>query len=216
VPVERDGAGVGMGRAVHLAAGERVALGTPAAGLRSYVAVRGGVAVAATLGSRSTDVLGRLGPAPLAPGQELPVGPEPATLPAADQVPLRPPSDPAVLRIRLGPRHDWFTPEALAVLRTATWSVRSQSDRVGVRLDGPPLTRSRHGELASEGLVSGAVQVPPDGRPLVFLADHPTTGGYPVVAVVVSADRDAIGQLRPGQGVRFAVDGPADGGPAQR
>jgi biotin-dependent carboxylase-like uncharacterized protein len=207
VVVARNGTSVGMGCAIHLRAGDELALGVPGTGLRCYLAVRGGVDVAPQLGSRSTDVLGRLGPPPLAVGQRLALGPDPGRLPAPDQVPLRQPVDPAVLRVRLGPRDDWFSERARATLAGATWRVRSESDRVGVRLDGPALERRRPGELASEGLVSGAVQVPPDGRPLLFLADHPTTGGYPVIAVVLSPDRDGVGQLRPGQAVRFAVVG---------
>jgi biotin-dependent carboxylase-like uncharacterized protein len=205
LPVRRNGVGIGMGHAATLEAGEELALGAPWQGLRTYVALRGGLDVASHLGSRSTDVLGGLGPAPLAPGQLLACGPEPTALPAPDQVPLRPATDVVRLRARLGPRADWFSPEAARLLAAVPWRVRPESDRVGVRLDGPPLLRSVLGELPSEGVVSGAVQVPPDGRPLVFLVDHPTTGGYPVLAVVLSADRDRIGQLRPGQEVRFSL-----------
>lgn len=205
VAVRRGGVGVGAGRAIALAAGDELVLDRPAAGLRCYLAVRGGVDVPPELGSRSTDTLGRLGPAPLAVGDRLPVGPAPPRLPAPDQVPLAAPPDPAVLPVRPGPRADWFTASALSELQGAAWVVRAESDRVGVRLDGPPLVRSRGGELPSEGLVVGAVQVPPDGRPVVFLPDHPTTGGYPVLAVVVGADRSALGQLRPGASVRFVA-----------
>lgn len=203
VPVRRGGVGVGAGRAIALAAGDELALDRPATGLRCYLAVRGGVDVPPELGSRSTDTLGRLGPAPLAAGDRLPLGPAPRTLPAPDQVPLADPPDPTVLHVRPGPRADWFAPAAMSELQRAAWVVRAESDRVGVRLDGPPLVRSRAGELPSEGLVVGAVQVPPDGRPLVFLPDHPTTGGYPVLAVVLAEDRAALGQLRPGGSVRF-------------
>lgn len=207
VRCSRDAVRAGMGVALHLHAGDEVALGRPGCGVRSYLAVRGGIDVAAELGSRSTDVLGGLGPSPLVAGQRLAVGPNPPALPAPDQVPLPSWSDPAVLRVRLGPRLDWFSAEAGPLLLGTTWRVRSESDRVGVRLDGPVLHRRVAAELPPEGLVSGAVQVPPDGRPMVFLADHPTTGGYPVVAVVLSADRDRLGQLRPGQAVRFVAAG---------
>jgi biotin-dependent carboxylase-like uncharacterized protein len=205
VEVRVGGTGVGAGRAVSLTAGDELALGVPARGLRNYLAVRGGVEVPVVLGSRSTDTLGGLGPPPLAPGDRLVVGPEPTDLPAPDQVPLVAPDEPAVLALRPGPRVDWFEPDVLDRLARARWVVRSESDRIGVRLDGPPLRRVRTTELASEGLVVGAVQVPPDGRPVVFLADHPTTGGYPVVAVVASEHRSILGQLRPGAAVRFVT-----------
>jgi biotin-dependent carboxylase-like uncharacterized protein len=207
VEVRRNGTGVGAGLAVTLAPGDELAIGTPPEGLRCYLAVRGGIQVPAQLGSRSTDTLGGLGPPPLAAGDRLAVGPEPAALPFAGQVPLVAPPDPARLRVGPGPRADWFAPGALAVLGSARWVVRPQSDRVGVRLDGPALARSQAGELAPEGLVRGAVQVPPDGRPVVLLADHPTTGGYPVLAVVADADLAAVGQLRPGRTVRFVTTG---------
>lgn len=193
----------GPGVALHLRTGDEVALGRPERGLRSYLAIRGGIDVAPQLGSRSTDLLGGLGPPPLIAGQRLGVGPPTGSLPAPDQVPLAPIADPALLRVQPGPRLDWFEADAAQVLARTVWRVRGESDRIGVRLDGPVLRRRIKAELAPEGLVSGAVQVPPDGRPLVFLADHPTTGGYPVVAVVLGADRDRLGQLRPGQGVRF-------------
>jgi allophanate hydrolase subunit 2 len=109
------------------------------------------------------------------------------------------------MRLHLGPRDDWID-DAAARLRAGTWTVASTGDRVGVRLEGPDLERAperRGEELRSEGLVGGAVQVPPDGQPVVFLADHPTTGGYPVLAVVLAEDLWRCAQLRPGEGVRF-------------
>ena len=111
---------------------------------------------------------------------------------------------PGPLRVTPGPRADWFAADALARLCSSSYSVSPDSNRIALRLDGPPLERIRDDELPSEGLVVGAVQVPPDGRPVVFLADHPTTGGYPVVAVVRGADLWQCAQLRPGEPVRFA------------
>jgi allophanate hydrolase subunit 2 len=110
---------------------------------------------------------------------------------------------PGPLRISVGPRADWFAPEAFDLLRTTVWTVRPDSDRIGVRLDGSPLPRLRGAELPSEPTLPGAVQVPPDGRPIVFGPDAPVTGGYPVLAVLAEADLDAAGQLRPGDAVRF-------------
>jgi allophanate hydrolase subunit 2 len=101
------------------------------------------------------------------------------------------------------PRADWFAPGAPGTLFTAAYTVTSDVDRVGMRLDGPVLARAEHGELPSEGTVTGALQVPPSGRPVLFLADHPLTGGYPVIAVVASADIGRAAQARPGQRLRF-------------
>jgi allophanate hydrolase subunit 2 len=155
------------------------------------------------LGSRSTDTLSGLGPAPLAAGDRLPVGALAGEEPVVDVAAVRPPAADPVLRVLPGPRRDWLEPTAWTALTTASWTVSTDSDRVGLRLDGPRLERARAEELPSEGLVPGALQVPPDGAPVLFLADHPVTGGYPVLAVVVTADLPAAAQLRPGDSVRF-------------
>lgn len=155
------------------------------------------------LGSRSTDTLSGLGPPPLTAGTLLPVGDLAADEPVVDVAPVGPPPDRPVLRVLPGPRRDWLDDAAWAALTTQEWAVAADSDRVGLRLTGPRLARAREGELPSEGLVAGAVQVPPDGAPVLFLADHPVTGGYPVLAVVVTADLPLAAQLRPGDGVRF-------------
>lgn len=171
--------------------------------LWGYLAVRGGIIVDPVLGSVSHDTLSGLGPAPIAEGRRLGVGPDPGTAISIDQVP-RPPRPPS-LRIWPGPRLDWFADDAFAHLTSTTWTVSGQTGRVGVRLDGEPPRRRRAEELPSEGLVLGAIQVPPDGRPVVMLADHPTTGGYPVIAVVDPADVGHLAQRRPGATVRFHV-----------
>ena len=171
-------------------------------GARAYIAVRGGIDVEPVLGSRSTDLLTALGPRPLTRGDLLSLGPEPATAAGAPQ-PDRPPAGP--LRVHPGPRDAWFTREALELLQAATWRVTTSANRVGIRLDGPALERARHDELLSEGLIAGALQVPPSGRPILLLNDHPTTGGYPVIGVVASGDLPRAGQLKPGDEVRFAL-----------
>ena len=102
-----------------------------------------------------------------------------------------------------GPRADWFEASALASLFDEPWLVTNDSNRVGMRLAGPALARARGGELPSEGMVVGAMQVPPSGQPTVLLADGPVTGGYPVIAVVAEASLDRLAQARPGQRVRF-------------
>ena len=114
-----------------------------------------------------------------------------------------PHDDELELELAPGPRADWFAPGALATLFDAVWTVSNQADRVGARLDGPELARARAGELASEGMVPGALQVPPSGRPTILLADGPVTGGYPVIAVVTDASLDLLAQARPGTRIRF-------------
>lgn len=190
-------------RAVFLPAGSRLEVGPVRRGLREYVAVRGGLDVRPVLGSRSTCTLSGLGPEPLREGDRLSIGHEIAGEPRPVAVPVLPASP--VLRVLLGPRHDALTSAGLDALVTQEWTVTPASDRTGLRLDGPPLERSGTGELASEGVVTGSVQVPPDGRPVLLLANHPTTGGYPVVAVVVRADVGLAAQAAPGTGLRFTL-----------
>jgi biotin-dependent carboxylase-like uncharacterized protein len=203
VPVQIDGRAAPLNAPVPVPAGAVLGLGVPSAGLRSYVAVRGGVDVPAVLGSRSTDTLSGLGPAPLAAGDRLPIGSLAGEEPVVDVAAVRAPSADPVLRVLPGPRRDWLVPAAWTALVTRPWTVTVDSDRVGLRLAGPRLERARDDELPSEGLVPGALQVPPDGAPVLFLADHPVTGGYPVLAVVVTADLPAAAQLRPGDEVGF-------------
>nr|WP_026556253.1 urea amidolyase family protein [Arthrobacter sp. 35W] len=187
-----------------LLAGEVLELGTPSAGLRSYVGVRGGIDVPLVLGSRSTDTMSGIGPAPLAAGMPLAVVPAPPSSvvgspelpgPAADEV--------TVLHMVPGPRQDWFDDAVVAGFGEREWTVTPQSNRIGLRLSGNALERSREGELASEGTVRGAIQVPPSGQPVLFLSDHPVTGGYPVIGVVATADLDKAAQLPPGSRIRF-------------
>jgi KipI family sensor histidine kinase inhibitor len=203
--------------------GETLTLGAPSSGLRSYLAVRGGVDVPPVLGSRSSDSMSGIGPAPLSAGMLLPVAAVAGVRPVGgpEKSTLRLGSEAAEVRVTLGPRDDWFTADSLAALTGQDWLVTEQSNRIGVRLapaaagttegqgDGRPLERSRAGELASEGAVAGALQVPPSGHPVLFLADHPVTGGYPVIAVVVPEDLPTAAQLPPGHRVRFAVVDPA-------
>lgn len=171
-------------------------------GARAYLALRGGVSARPLFGSRATDTLAGLGPAPLAEGDLLAVGDEVAgPVPVGDLRPWSPPADELEIALAPGPRADRFA--AVAALFDAVWTVSSQADRVGIRLDGPPLDHADHAELASEGMLPGAIQVPPDGHPVILGPDGPVTGGYPVVAVVVDADRDALGQARPGTRLRF-------------
>ena len=214
-PAWVDDAPAGHGAALRLPAGSRLRLGAAEHGLRTYVALRGGVGVPVVLGSRSADRLSGLGPAPLSAGDLLPLGrdtrgfpevePEPGTA-TADAPPGAAGADvpgPVLLPVLPGPRLDWFAADALDVLTRGEYRVTPSSDRVALRLSGPPLPRAERGELPSEGLVVGAVQVPPDGQPVVFGPDHPVTGGYPVLAVVRGDGLAAAAQLRPGDPVGF-------------
>lgn len=187
-----------------LLAGQTLALGTPVEGLRTYLAVRGGLAVAPVLGSRSTDTLSGLGPAPLKAGMAVPVlGAPPSSVVGHPELPDPATGGPTVLHYVPGPRQDWFSAASQARFTSGVWTVTAESNRIGVRFGGRALDRAKDGELASEGTVRGAIQIPPEGLPVLFLADHPVTGGYPVIGVVVGADLDKAGQLRPGTLVRF-------------
>jgi biotin-dependent carboxylase-like uncharacterized protein len=204
-PVTVNGRPAPWGAPVRVPAGALLDIGPARAGVRSYVAVAGAVTVDPVLGSRSTDLLSGLGPPPLTDGTVLPLGRPDGVHTRVDVVPHPGPPSELVLRVTPGPRDDWFTSSALRTLATGTYRVSSASNRIGLRTEGPSLERAVSGELPSEGMVLGAVQVPPDGRPVVFLADHPTTGGYPVIAVVRGADLPAAAQAVPGTPVRFMV-----------
>jgi biotin-dependent carboxylase-like uncharacterized protein len=202
-PVRLSGREAAMDRPIQVIAGDELTVRPPTNGVRTYLAVGGGIEVPPVLGSRSTDVLAGLGPEPLRPGTVLPVGTETAEPSGMDIVPVRPFPQEITMRVVPGPRDDWFTPAALTVLTSDAYEVTPQSNRVGIRLSGSPLERSRTGELPSEGMVYGALQVPPNGQPVLFLADHPVTGGYPVIAVVWESDVSLAAQARPGQRIRF-------------
>lgn len=181
--------------------GERVSIAPGGGRQWHYLAVRGGIDVPSVLGSCSHDTLSGIGARPLTIGTTLPVGAEPGD-PVADLAPIAPVGESA--RIGPGPRLDWFGGDVLGALTARPVTVVATS-RVGVRLRGADLVRVRQDELPSEGLVRGAIQVPPDGTPIMMLADHPTTGGYPVVAVVDPDDVATIAQHHEGTTVRLRM-----------
>lgn len=195
-------------QALALADGDVLSVGQPVAGARCYVAARGGFAIPRVLVSCATDTLANVGPAPLAVGDVLGLHPAPVGaivsepgMPAPDLPTLE---QDVVLDVVMGPRTDWFTAEAVARLATQRWQVTPQSNRVGLRLAGEvPLERAIGGELPSEGTALGALQVPPNGQPVLFLADHPLTGGYPVIATVAPYHLDRAGQIPVGAWLRF-------------
>ncbi|MEZ2391904.1 5-oxoprolinase/urea amidolyase family protein [bacterium RCC_150] len=196
---------VPMATAFALLDGETLHLGAPTSGFRSYLAVRGGLDAAPVLGSRSTDTMSGIGPAPLAAGQLLAAGgaAESNVVGNPELQPDYPGNGVTVLEVVPGPRADWFDQAALDSLTAQDWEVLPQSNRIGMRLDGTPLQRTRQGELPSEGTVAGALQIPPEGLPVLFLADHPITGGYPVIAVVVDTQLDLAAQVPIGGKIRF-------------
>ena len=198
-----DGIPFGLNSVAHIREGQVVSLGVPRSGLRSYLGVRGGIAVAPILGSRSYDTLSSIGPPPLRPGDALPVGEPAGNFPEVEQAPVAAISEGLItLRVMRGPRDDWCAdPDALV---RSTWLVSERSDRVGVRLSGAALEhRWPARQLPSEGALRGAIQVPPNGQPVILGTDHPVTGGYPVIGVVIDDDVDSLAQLRPGQPVRL-------------
>lgn len=203
VPVVVDGRERDWANAVAVPAGSLVALGAATQGLRAYLAVSGGIEVDPVLGSRSTDLLSGLGPEVVAQGDVLPLG-SPGRAPVPVEA-VRTPASSRELRVRLGPREDWFEASSVEAIDGAAYAVGSASNRIGLRLEGEPVRWRRDQQLASEGMVLGAVQVPPNGQPVVFLNDHPTTGGYPVIGVVVPEDLAVCAQLRPGEQVTLRV-----------
>jgi len=201
-PCRTSGHDLGDQQPVAVPAGATVALATPTMGMRTYLAVRGGIAIEPVLGSMSTDLLGGLGQAPLRTGDRLAIGSDPATPFPTAAAPRTPDADEPI-GIWPGPRARWFDASAFEALVAAPYTVLPTSNRVGARLRGVGLDRTILRELPSEGLVEGAIQVPADGQPLIFLADHPTTGGYPVIAVVDTAHLSRVAQSRPGENLRF-------------
>lgn len=201
-PVRRT---VRMATPFALLDGETLRIGALESGFRSYLAVRGGVDTAPVLGSRSTDTMSGIGPAPLAAGQVFAAGGESESGVVGDPElqPVFPGTGVTVLDVVPGPRADWFDQAALDSFSSQEWDVKPQSNRVGMRLAGTPLQRSRQGELPSEGTVAGAIQIPPEGLPVLFLADHPITGGYPVIGVVVDSQLDIAAQIPIGGKIRF-------------
>jgi biotin-dependent carboxylase-like uncharacterized protein len=190
---------------ISVLAGQELRVGGPTHGMRTYLAVQGGIDVPPVLGARCTDVLSGLGPPRLAAGQRLPIGRGHTGQPFLDIAPQPMHEAAPTLRVVPGPRQDWFTPEALNVLCSAPYEVSADSNRVGLRLTGPVLHRQITAELPPEAMVTGALQIPPSGQPVLFLADHPVTGGYPVIGVVTDDDLPLAAQACPGETLHFRL-----------
>jgi biotin-dependent carboxylase-like uncharacterized protein len=198
-----NGIPFGVNSILYAHDGDVISMDAAYSGLRSYLAVRGGIDVEPVLGSRSYDVMSAIGPQPLRPGDVLPVGAHTDEFPALDQAPVAAiESDVLELMVVPGPRDDWFVDPD--VLVHTNWQVTNRSDRIGMRLVGMPLEYRRPDrQLPSEGATRGAIQVPPNGFPVILGPDHPVTGGYPVIGVVTDEDIDKVAQARSGQTVRL-------------
>lgn len=205
MPAALDGRGVDMATTTYAAPGQKLVAGKTIYGLRSYLGVGGGINVERVLGSRSSDTLSGLGAPPLSDGDTLPVGRHRGasgtptdvvvvSATAADEIEV------AFIR---GPRADFFSDEARELFETARWTVSSDVNRVGARLEGPALEYAEEAQIQSEGMLVGSVQVPPSGQPIAFLANHPPSGGYPIIGVVIGADVGKIAQAEPGKTVQF-------------
>jgi biotin-dependent carboxylase-like uncharacterized protein len=191
---------------IALDAGDQITLSPPTSGVRSLLGLRGGFKAEPVLGSLATDTLAGLGPAALLSGDSLALAHAPATPVMPTEIPTDlPRADQTVtLDVILGPRTDFFTKEAQSLLKEQLWEVSQQSNRVGLRLAGEkPLLLTDSAELPSEGTVRGAIQVPHSGQPVLFMADHPLTGGYPVIGVVAAHHLDLAAQIPPGGRIRF-------------
>jgi len=203
-----DSGTVSCGRAFELKHGARLRFGRRTAGARASLAVRGGFDVVPVFGSRATSVISRMGPfggRPLAPGDILPVGHQPARTDSVSgpyALPL--PQGGARLRAIPGPHDAMFTPDAINVFFSGTYTVTPASNRMGYRLEGPSVARAGGGDILSDATPLGSVQVPLSGQPILLMADRQTTGGYPKIATVISADTPLAGQLAPGDWVQFS------------
>lgn len=209
-PVALGGRAAAFNTPTAVRPGDLLEVGSPHRGVRSYLAVRGGIDVPAALGSRATDTFTGLGPPPVRDGDRLGLGEPTLPMPGVEVAPVPEPEEAPTVRVVLGPRADWLDDDSRAALTSTSFSVTPDCSRVGVRLRGDrPLRRTRQTELQSEPMLGGALQLPPSGGLILLLADHPTVGGYPVVAVLADDELSRAAQWRPGQRVRFAATEPS-------
>jgi biotin-dependent carboxylase-like uncharacterized protein len=209
-----SGVRVAPGRSVRLSRGVRFRVGAVKDTSCCYLAVAGGFDLPAPFGSKSTYVrsaIGGLEGRPLRDGDELPLvrgaapqGPD-RILPMVGKL-----YGAGAVRIVLGPQDGWFTTHALEVLLSGSYEVSRHADRMGLRLEGPELEHARGFNIVSDGIASGAIQVPGSRKPIILLADHQTTGGYPKIATIISADLPRVGRLRPGAKLGFRAVGVAE------
>jgi antagonist of KipI len=192
------GSSVPMWRPVEICNTEIVRFGPSRGGARCYLSVRGGLDVPLVMGSASVHVMTGVGGRPLRRGDVLPIGDRAVRRPRKPALGFPASQGTACLRTTAGPQARWFGDDLYA----AGYRVKEESNRMGIRLEGPPLP-SPEGHMITEGVPLGAVQAPPDGQPIVLFVEHQTTGGYPKPANVISADFWRLGQLRPRDEVHF-------------
>ncbi|WP_109439922.1 urea amidolyase family protein [Acinetobacter haemolyticus] len=191
---------------IALDAGDEIYIAAPQAGVRNYLAIRGGLAVERVLESASYDVLAELGTPPIQVGDQICAGLLKTQAVNLDQSAIDLPSkgETVVVDVILGPRTDWFNQQSVDMLFNQAWLVTTESNRIGLRLVGEhPLQREINQELPSEGCCTGAIQVPANGQPVLFMNDHPLTGGYPVIAAVAPYHLDLVAQLAAGCFIQF-------------
>lgn len=205
VAASLDGRGVDLATTTYAAPGQKLVAGRAIYGLRSYLGVGGGIDVPCVLGSRSSDTLSGLGPPRLSDGDTLPVGSHSGVSGTPTDVVVDSSTAAAGIEVRFirGPRADFFTDDARELFESAWWTVSADINRVGARLDGPRLEYAEDAQLPSEGMLVGSVQVPASGQPIVFLANHPPSGGYPIIGVVIGVDVGKIAQAEPGKRIHF-------------
>ena len=197
-----------MWTSIEIQGGQTVTLGSSRSGARAYLCIRGGIAVEPFLGSASTHVLSGLGGfegRALRKGDRLDLG---AALPLFRTRTLSPQmlerlQPRKVIRVTDGPQSDWFASSSWKIFRESTFRVTEQSNRMGIRLEGPPIPLDASREMITEGVSLGSIQVPPSGQPIILFVEQQTTGGYPKIANVISADVHSLGQLRPRDSIRF-------------
>jgi antagonist of KipI len=198
---------VPVGSSFAVSRGQRVKFGRILQGARAYLAVAGGIQTPLVLGSRATHLVSRMGGfngRALAAGDRVPIADEPQPRPQRKSAGLVLPSKGrALLRVMPGPQADWFDADALKTIGGVSFRISPQSNRMGYRLQGPPLLRAHDRELISEPLGIGAIQVPTAGEPILLMADRQTAGGYPKIGYVISADLPLAGQLAPGDFIEF-------------
>lgn len=206
-----DGRSVPATTAFLVGAGGRLQFGKRLRGARAYVGIAGGIAVPAIFGSRATHLMSAMGGMEgraIRAGDRLPLG-EPVSRPSWRTQPRLPivalPNGYAELRVLPGPQQEYFAPEALETLLAGPYTVGRKSDRMGYRLEGPRLARARGADIISDATPFGALQVPASGEPILLMADRQTTGGYPKIATVITADLSVAGQLKPGDQVSFVT-----------
>ena len=198
---------VQVGSSFAIARGQRIRFGRIIQGARAYLAVAGGIQTPPVLGSRATHLVSHVGGfngRSLMAGDRVPIIDEPLPRPLRKSAGLVLPSKGrALLRVIAGPQADWFDADALKTMDGVSFRISPQSNRMGYRLQGPPLVRSNDRELISEPLGIGAIQVPSAGEPILLMADRQTAGGYPKIGYVISADLPLAGQLAPGDFIEF-------------